>query len=29
VAAAHEAETVGAISYAEMPSFDGGDEVAR
>jgi len=29
VAAAHEAETVGPISYAEVPSFDGGDEVAR
>ena len=29
VAAAHEAETVGAISYAEVPTLDGGDEVAR
>jgi len=29
VAAAHEAETVGPISYAEVPLFDAGDEVAR
>jgi len=29
VAAAHEAETVGPISYAEVPLFDTGDEVAR